>query len=91
MWMKKLSILLFSATFLCPQESPPRSALDRIRAEAQRESQAMTYAFYLTDVHGPRLTGSPSFEKAGKWAMTAMNAMGLQDVHSELLNGLGKG
>ncbi len=37
----------------------------------------------LTDVHGPRLTGSPGFEDAARWAMGELNSYGLDKVHLE--------
>lgn len=37
----------------------------------------------LSDVHGPRLTGSPEFEDAARWAMGQLNSYGLQKVHLE--------
>lgn len=37
----------------------------RIRAEALSDSsQVMTYAFYLSDVYGPRFSASPGFRAA---------------------------
>jgi len=38
----------------------------------------------LTDVHGPRLSGSPGFAAAANWAMEQLgNAYGLEKVHLE--------
>ena len=33
--------------------------------------------FYLTDVYGPRLTGSPNITDAGNWAVKKMQEWGL--------------
>ena len=38
---------------------------------------------YLTDVYGPRLTGSPNIKEAGDWAMKTMKDWGLANVHDE--------
>src|SRR5260370_41688804 len=62
-----------------------RPTLDRIRGEAIDRSQAAEYAIYLSDVFGPRLTGSPNFRAAGDWAMKTLRGIGLQDVHQEPL------
>lgn len=35
-------------------------------------SQVMDYAFFLTDVVGPRLTGSPAYRQAGEWALARL-------------------
>lgn len=40
-------------------------------------SQVMEIASWLTDVHGPRLTGSPATERAGRWAVERMKSWGL--------------
>ena len=46
-------------------------------------SQVMDISSWLTDVHGPRLTGSPSAQKAGEWAAAKMKEWGLQNVALE--------
>jgi hypothetical protein len=54
--------------------------LAQIRREAQERSAVADYAFYLTDVHGPRLTGSPSFRKAAAWVKDTLERLGLDRV-----------
>ena len=49
----------------------------KIRAEVSANSQVMSLLHQLTDVHGPRLTGSPNLENAGKWAIATMEGWGL--------------
>jgi carboxypeptidase Q len=44
----------------------------KIRAEAEKNSQIMRTMHYLTDVHGPRLTGSPNFKAAAEWSVKQM-------------------
>src|SRR5260370_22803447 len=47
--------------------------LHRIKSEAfARNSKVMDTLFYLTDVYGPRLTGSPNINDAGNWAVKKM-------------------
>lgn len=46
-------------------------------------SQVMEISSWLTDVHGPRLTGSPTTQKAGEWAVAKMKEWGLQNVALE--------
>ena len=43
-------------------------------------SQVMEISSWLTDVYGPRLTGSPNTQKAGEWAVAKMKEWGLQNV-----------
>src|SRR3954466_9142392 len=60
-------------------------ALSRIRQQGltAATSQVMDVASWLTDVHGPRLTGSPSVHRAGEWAAGKLKEWGLQNVALE--------
>ncbi|CAN5770448.1 M28 family metallopeptidase [soil metagenome] len=55
----------------------------KIRAEADRNSQIMRTMHYLTDVYGPRLTGSPNHKAAGEWAIKQMTEWGFTNGHLE--------
>ena len=55
----------------------------RIRKEAVSNSQIMSSLHWLTDVYGPRLTGSPNLEAAGRWAIDQLAAWGLTNEHLE--------
>jgi carboxypeptidase Q len=48
-----------------------------------QNSQVMEISSWLTDVHGPRLTGSPNTQKAAEWAAAKMKEWGLQNVALE--------
>ena len=50
----------------------------RIRAEARDRSQIMQTLHVLTDVHGPRLTGSPNHKAAAEWAVARMKEWGFE-------------
>ena len=58
------------------------SVLQRIEQEAQR-SGLMDTVSYLTDVYGPRLTGSPNIREAAEWTQKTMTAWGISNVHLE--------
>ena len=60
-------------------------ALGKIKAQglSPQTSQVMEISSWLTDVHGPRLTGSPGTQKAGEWAAAKMKEWGLQNVALE--------
>jgi carboxypeptidase Q len=58
-------------------------ALYRIKDEGLQRSKVMEIESYLTDVYGPRLTGSPNMKEAGDWAMKTMRDWGLTNVHEE--------
>jgi hypothetical protein len=51
----------------------------KIRAEEQNNSQIMRTMHFLTDVHGPRLTGSPNHKRAAEWAVKQMTEWGFQN------------
>lgn len=57
--------------------------LDKIRSESLNDSQVMENAFYLSDVYGPRFTGSPNLTAAGAWVSERLKSYGLHDVHEE--------
>jgi carboxypeptidase Q len=58
-------------------------AIYRIKDEGLQRSKVMEIAGYLTDVYGPRLTGSPNIREAADWAMKTMKDWGLANVHEE--------
>src|SRR3954468_15928691 len=58
-------------------------AIYRIKEEGLQRSKVMDIESYLTDVYGPRLTGSPNIKEAGDWAMKTMKDWGLANVHEE--------
>ena len=55
----------------------------KIRAEGNEHSQIMRTLHYLTDVYGPRMTGSPNFKAAGEWAIKTMESWGFSNGHLE--------
>ncbi|HXF40205.1 MAG TPA: peptidase M28, partial [Blastocatellia bacterium] len=55
----------------------------KIRKEATDNSQIMRTMHFLTDVYGPRLTGSPNLKAAGEWAIKQMTAWGFENGHLE--------
>src|SRR5215471_9360616 len=66
--------------------------LHRIKSEAfARNSKVMDTLFYLTDVYGPRLTGSPNITDAGNWAVKKMQEWGLVNVKMEKWGPFGRG
>lgn len=65
---------------------PPASATEldkKIMDMISGQSQIMTNLQYLSDVIGPRLTGSRNLERANKWAMERMESYGLENVRLE--------
>jgi carboxypeptidase Q len=60
-------------------------AINKIKEQGlqPQNSQVMDISSWLTDVYGPRLTGSPNTQKAGDWAVAKMKEWGLQNVALE--------
>jgi hypothetical protein len=58
----------------------------KIRQEAIDRSEILRTLHYLTDVYGPRLTGSPNLKAASDWSVKRMQAWGLENVHLEPWN-----
>ena len=55
----------------------------RIRKEGRDNSQIMRTVHVLTDVYGPRLTGSPNHKAAAEWAIKRMTEWGFENAHLE--------
>ncbi len=81
--MRKVAALLLLTLPAFCQERIDLGIVDRIKAEAFERSRVMETLRNLSDVHGPRLTGSPGFEDAARWAMGELNGYGLEKVHLE--------
>jgi len=62
---------------LLAQEPVDLNVVHRIRAEALQNSKVMDHLFYLTDVHGPRLTNSPGFYGAADWVVKQLGEWGI--------------
>src|SRR5205085_7647458 len=59
-------------------------AFYRIKQEGLgSSSKVMEVTSYLTDVYGPRLTGSPNIKEAADYAQKTMRDWGFANVHVE--------
>lgn len=58
----------------------------QLRAQETKDSQLMWWLHEVTDVYGPRLTGSPGLKAAQDFAVKQMKAWGFQNVHLEPWN-----
>ncbi len=67
-----------------------QATLSAIRAEGLSRSQVMDHIEWLSDVYGPRVTGTPAIEDARVWATERLHAWRLSDVHEERF-GFGQG
>ncbi|MDT7809201.1 MAG: carboxypeptidase [Acidobacteriota bacterium] len=73
------------------QATPTPDVIERIKDEGLNRSQLMRTLEYLTDVIGPRLTGSPALKRANNWTRDRLNEWGLQNAHLEPWGPFGRG
>jgi len=82
-----LSLLLslfFSALFAqSAPEQLDRQMIGKIRDEGLNHSQVMDHISWLSDVYGPRLTGSPAILQASDWVLKRLSGWGLVNGHRE--------
>jgi hypothetical protein len=78
-----LLLLTAGAAGLGAQERIDQDMFWKIRQEGTANSKILHTVHMLTDVHGPRLTGSPNLKAAGEWAIEQMHAWGLKNGHLE--------
>ncbi len=86
--LKTLVTILLSLTLLSPFPSLTEETINgeinaKIRKEGMENSQIMRTMHFLTDLYGPRLTGSPNLKAAGEWAAKQLKEWGLENAHLE--------
>jgi carboxypeptidase Q len=77
--------------FALAQEPVNLEVVSRIRTEGFQNSQVMETLFWLTDVHGPRLTGSPNMKASSEWARDQLAKWGLENAKLESWGTFGRG
>ena len=76
------SLLLFSSQSAA-QESVDQATIARIRSEGLQRSQVVSTFNTLTNVIGPRLTGSPAYKAAADWTRQQLQSWGLSNARLE--------
>ena len=84
-------ILLLASGIAVAQERIDPDAASRIRDAALNHSQIMNMVGYLTDIAGPRLTGSPNLKLAEEYARDKLREWGLVNAHLEAWGPFGRG
>jgi hypothetical protein len=74
-----------------PEEPVDLVMMTRIRDEGFTNSKVMETLAQLTDVLGPRLTGSPNMKKANDWTREQLESWGLANAHLEPWGPFGRG
>jgi len=85
---KKLCVLaavalLLALPLLARNEKINYEDISKIRTEGMQRSQVMELNSWLSDVYAPRVTGSPTIEKAAQWVMGRLKEWGLVNVKME--------
>ena len=85
-----LASLVTGYSLAAPQETNSEVA-NRIRDAALNHSQIMDMVVQLTDVIGPRLTGSPNLKRAQEYARDRLRKWGMANAHLEPWGPFGRG
>ena len=84
-------VFLMAITFPATSQKNDLDAAKRIRDTALNHSQIMDMVGYLTDVSGPRLTGSPNLRRAEEYARDKLRDWGVANAHLESWGPFGRG
>jgi carboxypeptidase Q len=91
--MKHGPVLLITLTTVFAVSSAPvaQESIDqdiqwKVRREATENSQILRTLHFLTDIYGPRLTGSPNLKAAQEWVVQETTRWGLKNAHLEPWN-----
>jgi carboxypeptidase Q len=78
-----VSLCVVNSPLCFPQERNDSGINEMIRGEEVEHSQIMRTLHYLSDLYGPRLTGSPNLRAAEEWAVKQMKDWELDNAHLE--------
>jgi len=83
-------LLFLSVNAFSQQEHIDTNVFNRIKTAELKDSHVAQIAHYLTDVAGPRLTGSQGFINAANWAVNTMKGWGMANATLEPWGDFGK-
>lgn len=86
-----LVLVLLAPVAVGGEEAVDWEVVNRIRDEGFHRSQVMETLEHLTDVIGPRLTGSPGARTSSEWTRAKMEEWGLANAHLEEFGPFGRG
>lgn len=81
-----LVLLLIFLPLLAQSTATTSDIQARIGSEGTERSQIMKVMHMLTDIYGPRLTGSPNHHQAAAWTIKQMQEWGMQNGRLEPWN-----
>ncbi len=89
------AVILFlgfsSVAQVATTETVDLEMMKKIRAEGMERSKVMDTLSWLTDVVGPRLTGSPQMKHANEWTKQRLTEWGMENAKLEAWGPFGRG
>ncbi|MFZ0426667.1 MAG: hypothetical protein WAO20_01025, partial [Acidobacteriota bacterium] len=93
--MKRTILLIFTLLIFAPAVAvmgeSHLTVLSALRNEEARSPELDRLLIHLTDVNGPRVTGSPGFRKAAEWARETLTGWGMENSRLEDWGEFGRG
>lgn len=84
MTARALLVLLFACTTAAAGQEPVDTAVvARIRREGLEHSQVLAFARTLSDVYGPRLSGTAQYRRAAEWVRGELTRLGFANAALE--------
>lgn len=96
-WRVTVACLALAAVGATQSQTQPKTdsadsaAIRQMTEEAGRRSELLTTVGTLTDLYGPRLTGSPNLKAAGEYVVEKLKDWGFADAGPELWGPFGPG
>ena len=86
-----LLVALIAHSQVRPTDAADTAMLNRIWLEGTNNSRVMEHLSWITDVFGPRIPGSPAYNKAAEWAAKRFTELGLSGAVVEPAGEFGLG
>jgi carboxypeptidase Q len=86
-----LLLLLMPLWLLAQTEKIDLEMIYKIKQEGMNNSKIEDLAFGITDMTGPRLTGSAGFDRGAEWVKKKMEEFGFQNVRIEATRDFNRG
>ena len=86
-----IAVAALIAVPICAEETIDQAVIAQIKIEGFQHSQVMDTLSWLSDVYGPRLTGSPGLQRAAEWARDRLAHWGLEHATLEPYGSIGRG
>ncbi len=85
------ALVLLAVASPSANDAVDEAVVAQIKSQAFQQSAVMDTLSWLSDVYGPRLTGSPTLRQAGEWARDQLTKWGLANAALESYGPIGRG